>query len=123
MPPLANPVPAGLLILPYVFGGELWPNRLRSFGSALSQMFHWLFYYGMNAAMPNILSSMDDWGAFIFFGAWCFIALLYVFFMVPEIAGLSMEEMDAIFKGPWFTAWRSPAKNRAILADMSPSPS
>ncbi|KAG9250814.1 general substrate transporter [Emericellopsis atlantica] len=105
----------GLLILPYVFGGELWPNRLRSFGSALSQTFHWLFYYGMNAAMPNILSQMDNWGAFIFFAGWCFVALLYVFFMVPEIAGLSMEEMDAIFKGPWFNAWRSPAKRDTIV--------
>ena len=85
-------------------------------------MFHWLFYYGMNAAMPNILSQMDNWGAFIFFAGWCFIALLYVFFMVPEIAGLSMEEMDAIFSGPWFTAWRSPAKRDAVLAESCSAP-
>ncbi|KAF2008880.1 general substrate transporter [Aaosphaeria arxii CBS 175.79] len=108
----------GLLILPYVFGGELWPNRLRSFGSALSQCFHWLFYYGLNAAMPSILSSMNNWGAFIFFAGWCFVALLYVFFMVPEIAGLSMEEMDEIFKGSWFNAWRSkPQRQEEILAE------
>lgn len=113
----------GLLILPYVFGGELWPNRLRSFGSALSQTFHWLFYYGVNAAMPNILSNMDNWGAFIFFAGWCFIALVYVFLMVPEIAGLSMEEMDAIFSGPWFTAWRSPAKKHVVVDAVSASPS
>jgi hypothetical protein len=37
----------GLLTLPYVFGGELWPNHLRSFGGALSQTFHWLFIYAM----------------------------------------------------------------------------
>ncbi|KAG7141684.1 quinate permease like protein [Verticillium longisporum] len=30
----------GLFILPYVFGGELWPNRIRSFGRALGQTFH-----------------------------------------------------------------------------------
>ncbi|KAK0387044.1 hypothetical protein NLU13_5357 [Sarocladium strictum] len=105
----------GLLILPYVFGGELWPNRLRSFGSALSQCFHWLFYYGINFAMPSILANMHNWGAFIFFAGWCFIALLYVFFMVPEIAGLSMEEMDEIFKGSWFNAWRSKPKKQEEL--------
>lgn len=96
----------GLLILPYVFGAELWPNRLRSFGAALSQMFHWLFYYGVNSGTPSMLSSMDNWGAFLFFAGWCFIALVYVFLMVPEVAGLSMEEMDDLFKGPWFNAWR-----------------
>jgi MFS family permease len=30
----------GLFVLPYVFGGELWPNRIRSFGGAISQCFH-----------------------------------------------------------------------------------
>jgi hypothetical protein len=80
-----------------------------------------LFYYGLNAGMPSILSNMDNWGAFIFFAGWCFISLLYVFFMVPEIAGLSMEEMDEIFKGPWFTAWRTKPKNQALMAEESPS--
>lgn len=94
----------GLLILPYVFGGELWPNRLRSFGSALSQGFHWLFYYGVNAATPSILNSMNNWGAFIFFAGWCFVAFVYVYLMVPEIAGLSVEQIDEIFKGSWFNA-------------------
>lgn len=72
--------------------------------------------------MPDILSKMDNWGAFIFFAGWCFIALLYVFFMVPEIAGLSMEEMDEIFKGSWFNAWRSkPQKQEEILAEAAGS--
>ena len=30
----------GLFILPYVFGGELWPNQIRSLGGAISQCFH-----------------------------------------------------------------------------------
>lgn len=65
--------------------------------------------------MPNILSQMNNWGAFIFFAGWCFIALLYVFFMVPEVAGLSMEEMDALFKGPWFNAWRTAKKPAEVI--------
>jgi hypothetical protein len=97
-----------------VFVGEIWPNRIRSFGAALTQTFHWLFYYGMSFATPQILSSMNNWGAFIFFASWCFIALIYVFLMVPEVAGLSMEEMDDLFKGPWFNAYKR-SMNRTIL--------
>lgn len=112
----------GLLILPYVFGAELWPNRIRSFGSALSQMFHWLFFYGVNAGTPSILSKMDNWGAFIFFAGWCFIALIYVYLMVPEVAGLSMEEMDALFNGPWFNAYRR-AKKPGVIVGIDDAPS
>lgn len=56
---------------------------------------------------PSLLKQTDNWGAFIFFGAWCFISLLYVYFMVPETSGLSVEEMDDMFRGSWFSAARS----------------
>ncbi|KAH7131142.1 general substrate transporter [Dactylonectria macrodidyma] len=90
----------GLYTLPYLFGAELWPNRIRSFGGALSQCFHWLFYFAITKATPSILSSMDVWGAFLFFVAWCVIAFFYTLFLVPETSGLSLDEMDAIFQRP-----------------------
>ncbi|KPI37838.1 Hexose transporter HXT15 [Cyphellophora attinorum] len=96
----------GLLTLPYVFGGELWPNHIRSFGGALSQTFHWLFIYAMKFSVPSLLKETDDWGAFIFFASWCLISLVYVFFCVPEVAGLSVEEIEEVFKGSWFNAYK-----------------
>ncbi|KAJ9620082.1 uncharacterized protein PV06_03947 [Exophiala oligosperma] len=107
----------GLLVLPYVFAGEIWPNRIRSFGGALTQCFHWLFYYGVSAGMPSLLSSMDNWGAFIFFGGWCFVSLIYVYLMVPEIAGLSVEEIDDLFRGPWFNAYKR-SKQRTVITSV-----
>lgn len=94
-------------MLPYVFGGELWPNRIRSFGAAVSQAFHWLFHYAMTAAAPSILENMDNWGAFVFYAGWCAAALVYVYLAVPEIATLSLEEMNEVFKGSWFKAYRA----------------
>ncbi|KAJ6094927.1 hypothetical protein N7467_002440 [Penicillium canescens] len=98
----------GLLTLPYVFGGELWPNRIRSFGASLSQTFHWLFHYAMSYALPSLLTRTDNWGAFIFFASWCFAALIYVYLLVPEIAGLSVEDIDRVFNGPWRVFSRKP---------------
>lgn len=97
----------GLYTLPYLFGAELWPNRIRSFGGALSQCFHWLFYFAITKATPSILQSMDTWGAFLFFVVWCIIAFLYTLFFVPETSGLSLEEMDAIFEKPMYRMRKS----------------
>ncbi|KAL1597294.1 hypothetical protein SLS60_008878 [Paraconiothyrium brasiliense] len=102
----------GLLVLPYVFGAELWPNNIRSFGSALSQMFHWLFYFGVNKGTPSMLKSMHNWGTFLFFAGWCFVALLYVYVAVPETAGLSMEATDKLFEGPFWQMSRQAKKQR-----------
>jgi hypothetical protein len=92
----------GLLVLPYVFSAELWPNNIRSFGSALTQCFHWLFYFGVNRGTPAMLNSMDNWGTFIFFAGWCFVSLLYAFVAVPETAGLTLEHVDTLFEGPFW---------------------
>jgi hypothetical protein len=97
-------IESGLYILPYVFGAELWPNRIRSFGSALSQCFHWLFIFAMAYGSPSLLAQTHNWGAFLFFAGWCLISAIYVYFMVPEIAGLSVEEIDHLFTGSWFNA-------------------
>ncbi|RJE26829.1 Sugar and other transporter [Aspergillus sclerotialis] len=94
----------GLLTLPYVFGGELWPNRIRSFGAALSHTFHWSFHYAMTFALPSLLSRTNNWGAFVFFAAWCAGGMLYVYLFVPEIAGLSVEEIEHIFSGPFIVS-------------------
>ncbi|KAH6989673.1 general substrate transporter [Ilyonectria sp. MPI-CAGE-AT-0026] len=107
----------GLLILPYVFGGELWPNRIRSFGGAVGQTFHWLFIYAIKFSIPSLLAKTDNWGAFIFFAGWCFIALLYVYFVVPEVAGLSVEEIGAVLDGPWFKAYKH-TKRRVTVEEI-----
>lgn len=60
----------------------------------------------MSYGTPSLLDKTDNWGAFIFFAAWCFIALVYVYLMVPETAGLSVEEIEEVFKGPWFNAYK-----------------
>ncbi|OJJ08828.1 hypothetical protein ASPVEDRAFT_57810 [Aspergillus versicolor CBS 583.65] len=108
----------GLFVLPYVFGGELWPNRIRSFGGAISQSFHWLFFFAMNFALPSLLTATNNWGAFLFFAACCLIAIFYVFFMVPETSGLGVEELDALFEGSWFNAYKYTRKrNHRLLLE------
>ena len=68
----------------------------------------------MTFGLPSLLSRTNNWGTFVFFAAWCATGLLYVFLLVPEIAGLSVEEIDHIFKGPWIVSGR---RSRSGLND------
>lgn len=60
----------------------------------------------MSYGTPALLKSTENWGAFLGFASFCFLALLYVFFMVPDTAGIGVEQIDQIFKGPWFAAYK-----------------
>ncbi len=108
----------GLLALPYVFGSELWPNRIRSFGTALSASFHWLFIYAFQFGLPSLIARTDNWGAYLFFAGWCFVSILYVYVMVPEVSGLSVEEIECIFKGPWYNAHKG-VKQPMIIENVN----
>lgn len=90
-----------------MFGAELWPNQIRSFGAAFAQFFHWLFFFGINKATPSLLAQTNNWGAFIFFAGWCFVALVYVYFTVPETAGKGLENQDALFEQPLWKAYKT----------------
>lgn len=43
-----------------------------------------------------MVASMN-YGTFIFFGIMCFLAAAFIYFMVPETKGLTLEEMDEVF--------------------------
>jgi hypothetical protein len=37
-------------------------------------------------------------GAYVFFAVFCLLAFIFTYFVVPETAGKSLEEMDRVFK-------------------------
>jgi hypothetical protein len=45
---------------------------------------------------PDMLNGMT-YGTYIFFGMLTFIGALFVYFIVPETKGLTLEEMDILF--------------------------
>ncbi|KAK9464470.1 putative transporter [Lipomyces arxii] len=92
----------GLYTLPYLFGSEFYPSRVRSIGTALSEGFHWWFYFAITKATPSLLKAMNNWGTFIFWAAWCAVAWVYSFVMVPETSGRSLESMDQVFDLRWY---------------------
>lgn len=63
-----------------------------------------------------MLASMHNWGTFLFFAGWCFVALVYVFVAVPETAGLSLEQLDALFERPFWQMRTKANKQRARIA-------
>jgi hypothetical protein len=42
------------------------------------------------------------------------VAWVYVFTLVPEVAGLNLSEIEELFKGRWGAAWRG-SKHKGVL--------
>jgi hypothetical protein len=56
--------------------------------------------------------SATQFGAFIFFGAVTTVGVIWVYFMVPETKGRTLEEMDELFGEVGFAAADAARKER-----------
>lgn len=76
---------------------EVYPNARRSKGVGLATSVNWIANFIIGVAVPPMVESLG-FGTYVFFAAWCLIAGLFGYFLVPETAGKTLEQMDEVFK-------------------------
>jgi Sugar (and other) transporter len=90
----------------WTYPAEIFPMRVRAKAIALSTASNWLFNFSLAWAVPPSLSHIA-YKTYFVFGTFNVVAFIHVFFMFPETAGRTLEEVDEIFgQGQTFTAWR-----------------
>ncbi|MEQ8347098.1 MAG: sugar porter family MFS transporter [Sneathiellaceae bacterium] len=81
--------------LPYVIMAEVFPIRVRSLGMGIAAAMAW----GVNAIVSLAFLPLAAWigmpGVFAIFALVCLVALLFVWRLVPETRGRSLEEIEA----------------------------
>ncbi|KAG9520376.1 general substrate transporter, partial [Aureobasidium melanogenum] len=80
----------------WVLVAEVFPLGVRAKGVSIGASSNWLNNFAIGQATPDMVAKMN-YGTFIFFGIICFLAAAFIYFMVPETKGLTLEEMDEIF--------------------------
>ncbi|KAH9993508.1 general substrate transporter [Russula compacta] len=90
----------------WTYPAEIFPMRVRAKAIALSTASNWFFNFGLAWAVPPGLSNIA-YKTYFIFGTFNVAAFIHVFFMFPETAGRTLEEVEEIFAtGNTFTAWR-----------------
>lgn len=92
----------GFNSIQYLLSAEVFPIKIRSFAQSCIMLLHFSNQFGNSKAVPKMLLSMNNFGAFYFFVGVLFISLLWVHFFVPEITGRSLESMEELFSLPWY---------------------
>ncbi|KAF2090389.1 general substrate transporter [Saccharata proteae CBS 121410] len=97
----------GLCTIPYIYGAEVFPTRIRSACYAVLMAVHWFFQFAVVRVTPNMFVSLDVWGAYVFWAAICAVGLVLLGLWAPETKGVPMEKMDLLFEGPWWRFWKA----------------
>lgn len=80
----------------WVIVAEVYPLGLRAKGVSIGASSNWLNNFAVAMSTPDFVA-VAPYGAYIFLGLMCVIAAGYVFFLVPETKGRTLDELDEIF--------------------------
>jgi MFS family permease len=83
--------------VPWAMPSEVFPASLRAKGVAFAAMSNWINNFIIGLITPPLLNK-TGYGTYVFFCAFCVLAIIWVWFCVPETNGRTLEEMDHVFK-------------------------
>ena len=85
--------------LVWVLLGEMFPNRIRAKALGVAAAAQWIANFAVTLTFPPLaeLSLVFTYGLY---AAFALISLLFVFFLVPETKGVSLEDMGGLAFGP-----------------------
>ncbi|MBP6795050.1 MAG: MFS transporter, partial [Saprospiraceae bacterium] len=78
----------------WVFISEIFPNHLRASGQAFGSSVHWLLAASIPAMIPYLFNTIGAGTVFMIFALMMVGQLVFVWRMMPETKGVSLEELE-----------------------------
>jgi sugar porter (SP) family MFS transporter len=78
----------------WVFISEIFPNEVRSWGNSLGSSTHWIFAALIAGNFPFFAGKFGQAPIFAFFAVMMVFQLLFVWKMMPETKGVSLEDLE-----------------------------
>ncbi|THW40777.1 hexose carrier protein [Aureobasidium pullulans] len=85
------------LCIPFLYPSEINSSRMRSIGNSIAMVTNWLFVYVVVLITPSAIANIA-WRFYIIFAVLNFAWFPIVYFFYIETKGLSLEEVDLMFK-------------------------
>jgi sugar porter (SP) family MFS transporter len=80
----------------WVFLAEIFPNKVRAKGQALGSFTHWIMNALIGLIFPIMLSMLGGGTVFMFFAVMMIPFFFFVWKMMPETKGKSLEELEKV---------------------------
>lgn len=78
----------------WVFISEIFPNQVRAKGQTLGSLTHWILAAAIAFSFPVITEKLGAGNTFLFFAIMMVIQLIFVWKIMPETKGRSLEQIE-----------------------------
>ncbi|KAI7144381.1 hypothetical protein KC352_g29171 [Hortaea werneckii] len=111
----------------WVVTGEMFPLKIRAKGLSMTTAANWFFNWLLSFITPYLLGALNPIQSNVFWiwGSFCWIALVFVFFLIYETKDLSLEQVNELYENEpraWKSAsYRTATRRFSSVADGSDS--
>lgn len=110
-PTNSSPVACSWGPVAWVVTGEIFPLKVRAKSLSMTTASNWLLNWAIAYATPYMVDSGPGNAnlqskVFFVWGGFCFICIAFVYFMIYETKGLSLEQVDELY-AKVSKAWKS----------------
>ena len=81
----------------WVFISEIFPNEVRAKGQTLGSLTHWIMAAIITFCFPALTEKLGGGNTFLIFVGCMVLQLLFVWKMMPETKGKTLEQLDQVF--------------------------
>ena len=82
----------------WVLIAEIFPNTIRGKAVAIAVAFQWIFNWIVSTSFVPLANSMGYWFTYGLYGVICIIAAIFVWKLVPETKGKTLEDMNKLWQ-------------------------
>ena len=82
----------------WVLIAEVFPNTIRGAAVASAVAFQWIFNWIVSTSFVPLANSMGYWFTYGLYGVICIVAAVFVWRLVPETKGKTLEDMSKLWK-------------------------
>lgn len=73
---------------------EIFPLKVRAFGMSIVTSIQWLFNFMVSLTFLPFIEYLHESITFSLYATLCFLGILFVYYKVPETAGVSLEKIE-----------------------------
>ncbi|XP_034836759.1 facilitated trehalose transporter Tret1-2 homolog isoform X2 [Maniola hyperantus] len=88
----------GLVPLPWMMCGEVFPTRVRGLGSGISSATTFVSFFVVVKTAPGMMKNLGEVVTFLIYGIIALVGTGILYFILPETKGKSLQEIEDKFK-------------------------
>ncbi|GFY43018.1 proton myo-inositol cotransporter [Trichonephila inaurata madagascariensis] len=104
----------GMGSMPWTINSEIYPLWARGTCYSVATSLNWLCNFMVSLTFLDLMQAITKYGAFYLYMGFAVAGFIFLFLMLPETKGVSLEDVEDLFAHPWWRDATTSAEKKTV---------